>query len=95
MVAAVAAALTVRVIFQRLCFEVTITKRPGTIPGRIIVLRTPIMMANTVGTLPILIRAGIGKGRVVMAIMIAVKNVPRFMRREHEEFGVCLFNVLM
>jgi len=37
------------------------------------------MPANTAGTLPIIIRAGIGTGRVVMAIMIAVESVPRLL----------------
>ena len=39
------------------------------------------MLANTAGTLPIIIRAqpDNGKGRVVMAIMIAVESVPRLL----------------
>ena len=51
------------------------------------------MMANTAGTLPIIFRAGIGKGRVVMAMMIAVESVPRFCRKGlGQDIGVYLFN---
>ena len=37
------------------------------------------MMTNTAGTLPKIFRSGIGKGRVVVAIIIVVQSVPRFM----------------
>ena len=54
-----------------------------TIRVRIIVLRTKIMLTNTAGIYTSrtpkaikLFRTGIGKGRVVMAIMIVVENVP-------------------
>ena len=52
------------------------------------------MMANTAGTLPMgWVRAGIGKGRVVMAMMIAVESVPRFCRKGlGQDIGVYLFN---
>ena len=38
------------------------------------------MPANTAGTLLILCRPGIGKGRVVVPIMIAVKSATNFKR---------------
>ena len=49
-------------------------------PNRIsrIALRTKIMLANTAGTLPIIIRAGIGKGLLVRPTIIVVQSVPRF-----------------
>ena len=39
---------------------------------------TKIMLANTAGTLPIIIRAGIGKGLLVRPMIIVVQSVPRF-----------------
>ena len=36
-------------------------------------------MTNTAGTLPIIFRSGIGRGTVVMAIMIVVQSVQRLM----------------
>ena len=50
---------------------------PCTIRVRIIVFRTKIMLANTAGVNWIIYRRGIGKGRVVVAIMIVVYCVPR------------------
>merc|ERR1711865_43401 len=77
--AAVAAATPVRVILRRSCFGRRTIPATTTIRVRIFVTGTTIMLANTAGTLPIFIRAGIGTGRGVMAIMIAVESVPRLL----------------
>ena len=50
--------------------------RRCTIRVRIFVLRTTICLTNSVGTPTIGCLAGIGKGRVVVAIMIVVQSVP-------------------
>ena len=82
MVAAVAAALTVRVVSRRICFEVTIKQRPCTNRVRIIVFGTMIILINSAGTLTIIFRAGIGTGsrvRAVMAVLSVVQSVLRFI----------------
>ena len=67
----VAAKLPVRVVSRRIFFRATIRIR-------IFVLRTQIIPANTAGTATMLVRTGIGKGRVVVAMVIVVKSVPIF-----------------
>ena len=58
-----------------------------------IVLRTLIMLANTTGTLPVIVRKGIGKGSLVLAMIIMVYGVPIFMPTELM-FGAMLINKL-
>ena len=53
-----------------------------TIRVRIFVLRTPIIPANTAGTTPINYRTGIGKGRVVVAMISVEDTVVHINRPE-------------
>ena len=79
---------TMLVVPRRRSFCVTIKPRRCTIRIRLIVSRTKIMMINTVGTLPIIIRSGIGEGSRVRPIIIVVHSVPKFIRPARLPAGV-------